>query len=165
MMIHRASSPLLNVEDVLPVLNQITIFGSLTESELYSLFRLLERVSYRSGEYVFQQGEEPSQIYIILSGKVKIVAEEEDTTLELVEFGVGQCFGETSVIAIQPHAASALAAENTELIVLTRETLLSIFDSNPELFGKLVLNIAREACRRLHNTDETILHYFCKKKR
>jgi CRP-like cAMP-binding protein len=157
-MTNRSSVPLLNVETILPILNEITIFASLSESELYSVFRSLEKVSYKSGEYIFEQGEEPTQIYIVQSGKVKIIIKAEDTPLELVEFGVGQCFGETSVIAIQPHAANALAVEDTELIVLTREALLSIFDSNPELFGKLILNIAREACRRLHHTDETILH-------
>ncbi len=72
---------------------------------------------------------------------------------------MGDCFGETAAIGIQPHSASALAVEDTELIVLSRAALLSIFDSDKELFGMLILNIAREACRRLHKSDEIFLHY------
>jgi CRP-like cAMP-binding protein len=67
------------------------------------------------------------------------------------------------VIGIQPHSASAVAVEPTELIVLPRAALFSIAESDPPLFAQLALNIAREACRRLHATDETLLHYFCRK--
>jgi len=52
---------------------------------------------------------------------------------------------------------------DTKLIVLSRQTLLSIFNLDKEIFGILILNIAREACRRLHDTDEILLHYVCKK--
>jgi CRP-like cAMP-binding protein len=152
--------PLLDIENVVPILNKIAIFGGLSQKQLYFLFRLLKKVSYCAQEYIFKEGEEPSHIYIVRSGRVKMVVGVEDTPLEIISFGVGQCFGETSVIAIEPHSASAIAVEDTELIVLSRQALLSIFDADKELFGMLILNIAREACRRLHRTDETLLHYF-----
>ena len=151
--------PLLDIESIFSILNKISIFGVLSDKQLYSVFKLLQKVSYSAGEYIFKQGEAPGHIYIIRSGKVKIVINAEGTPLEIIEFGVGQCFGETSVIAIQSHSASAIASEDTELIVLSRTALLSIFDSDKKLFGILILNIAREACRRLHKTDEILLHY------
>jgi CRP-like cAMP-binding protein len=117
------------------------------------------------GEFIFKQGDEPTHIYVVMSGRVKIVFEAEGTPLEIIEFGVGQCLGETSVIAIMPHSASALVTQDAELIVLSRAALLSLFESDKELFGRLILNIAREACRRLHNTDEILLHYFSKEKK
>jgi len=154
---------LMDIERVVPILNKISLFGGLSDKQLYALFQLLQLVSYKSGEYVFKQGDQPSHIYIIIRGTIKIIAEEEGTPLELITFSEGQSFGETAVIGVQPQSASALAIEDTDLIVLSRETLLSLSESDPEVFGTLILNIAREACRRLHNTDETILHYFCNK--
>jgi len=53
--------------------------------------------------------------------------------------------------------------EDTKLIALSRNALLSLFKSDLELFSILILNIAREACRRLHKTDEILLHYVLKK--
>jgi CRP/FNR family cyclic AMP-dependent transcriptional regulator len=79
--------------------------------------------------------------------------------LELIVIGQGHYFGETSVVGIQLHAATAIAIENTEYIVLSRNALLSLFKSDFELFSILILNIAREACRRLYETDEILLHY------
>ena len=151
--------PLLDIEDVLPILNDISIFAGLSDKQLYTLFRLLEKTSYKAGEKVFEQGSQPSHIYIIQSGSVKLVINEKSNPLELIVVEQGQCFGETSVIGIQPHAATAITVEDTELIVLSRNALLSLLKSNLDLFSILILNIAREACRRLHKTDEILLHY------
>jgi len=155
----RRSYSLLEIDEVLPILNEISIFAGLSDVQLHKLFQLLRKTSYKAGEKVFEEGEEPSHIYIVQSGSVKLVVNAEDTPLELIVFEEGQCFGETSVIGIQPHAATAVCVEDTELIVLSRNTLLSLYKSDLELFSTLILNIAREACRRLAKTDEILLHY------
>jgi signal-transduction protein with cAMP-binding, CBS, and nucleotidyltransferase domain len=106
-------------------------------------------VSYKANETVFEQGEEPGHIYIVKNGKVKLVVWEDGTPLELIEFEQGHCFGEASVIGIQPHQGAAI--------------LMSIYDSDKELFSILILNIAREVCRRLYASDDIFLHYLSKK--
>jgi len=40
---------------------------------------------------------------------------------------------------------------------------VSLLKSELELFSILILNIAREACRRLHKMDEILLHYVLRK--
>jgi CRP-like cAMP-binding protein len=150
---------LTNIDDVFRILNEISIFGGLSEGQVRELYKLLKRVKYGRDDIIFAQGDEPGHIYIILSGRVKIVMESPEGALELVVFGAGHCFGETSAIAIEPHSASAIVIEDTELLVLSRKALLSIFESDKELFSLLILNIAREACRRLHKTSEILLHY------
>jgi len=154
--------PLLHIEEVLPIINTIAIFGGLSEQELYTLFRLLKSVGYSEGERIFEQGEEATHIYIIQKGSVKLVIDIDTEPLELAEMTSGQCFGESSVIGIQPHSVTAVATTDTTLIVLTSEALLDLYNSDSGLFGKLILNIAREACRRLHKADETLLHYVAK---
>jgi CRP-like cAMP-binding protein len=155
--------PLLEIEDVLLILNEISIFAGLSEKQLCALFRILEKTDYKKGEKVFEEGSKPSNIYIIKSGSVKLVINEKSDPLELFVFGEGHCFGETSVIGIQPHAATAIAVEDTELIVLSRNAMLSLMKTDLDLFSILILNIAREACRRLHKTDEILLHYVLRK--
>jgi len=150
---------LMEIEDILSILNKISIFAGLTDEQLHSLFQLLETIHYDAGETVFEQGDHPSHIYVIRSGKIKLVATKDDTPFELVVFDQGQCFGESSVIGIQPHAATATAVEDTELIALSRQALLSIYESDLALFSKLIMNIARETCRRLRSSSEVLLHY------
>ncbi|VGO14964.1 Cyclic AMP receptor protein [Pontiella desulfatans] len=159
MAIEKYRLPLLDVEGVLPILNKIAVLGGLDDAQLYTVFRMLETEHYNKGEFIFRQGDAPSHIRIVRSGKVRMVENVDGTAMELCEFGPGDCFGETSVIAIHTHTASALAVEETELLVIPREKLFALYDSDPKLFGMLALNIAREACRRLNKTEDIMLHY------
>jgi CRP-like cAMP-binding protein len=159
MAIEKYRLPLLDIENVLPILNRIAIFGGLDDNQLYTVFRMLETEHYGKGELVFRQGDSPSHIRIIRQGRVRMIENVNGTPLELFEFTTGDCFGETSVIAIHPHTASALALEDTDLLVIPRDKLFALYDPDPKLFGMLMMNIAREACRRLNKTEDIMLHY------
>ncbi len=156
---NRTYVPLDSIEDVLPILDDISLFGGFSDEQVQTIFQHLVCISYKAGDMVFRQGDTASEIYIIHSGTIKIVVNVEATPLELIEYGVGQCFGESSAIGILPHSASAVATSDLHLLVLKNEALHEISKDDPVLFGRLILNIAREVCRRLHNADETILHY------
>lgn len=149
--------PLLDLQRVLPILDQISLFGGLSEDQLHTMFGKLKLVHYKAQDMIFKQGDQPSYIYIVLTGEIRLVFEHADHPLSKAQFLPGACFGETSVIGIQPHSASTLAVVDTDLLVLSKENLMEIFDSDKTLFGMLILNIAREASRRLHKADDLLL--------
>jgi CRP/FNR family cyclic AMP-dependent transcriptional regulator len=149
-----------DIEDVLSILNRISLFGGLSEAQLRAVFSHLRQSHYPAGEFVFREGDQPSDIYIIRCGTVEMVLDADDRRLAEAVFTVGMCFGETAVIGIAPHTASAITREDTDLIVLPREALFALWETDKELFGMLVLNIAREACRRLQQADRVLLRYF-----
>jgi CRP/FNR family transcriptional regulator, cyclic AMP receptor protein len=62
-------------------------------------------------------------------------------------------------MAVQSHMVTALAAEETELMVLSREALLGLQHDDIKLFALLMMNIAREIARRLKLTDDILLQY------
>jgi CRP/FNR family cyclic AMP-dependent transcriptional regulator len=159
MMSAHPREPLLDLDEVLAILNRISLFGGLDDRQLYEVFRQLQCTQYTKGEFVFREGDAPSDIYIVQSGSVELVLDADGMALAEAEFGVGACFGETAVIGIEPHTASAVVKENAELIILPRTALFDFWDTDKALFGMLVLNIAREACRRLARADEVLLHY------
>ena len=163
MIVKKQCLPLTDTENILAILNRVSILAGFTEEQLNHIFGLLEKVSYKAGEKIFEQGEQPSHIYIVESGSVKLTVSRDEANLELIVFDTGCLFGEASVIGIQPHCATATAVEDTELIVLSRTALLSIYESDTKLFSILILNIAREVCRRLHASDKTLLHYVLRK--
>lgn len=156
---HVPHEPLLEIDRVLPILDQISLFGGLSEVQLYSLFKRLRKVTYDKGEVIFRQGDQPSYIYIVLSGSVRLVFDLKVVPFSAAQLKPGACFGETALIGIQPHSATSLAEEKTELMVLAKEDLMWLAEHEMALFGLLALNIAREACRRLYQTETNILHY------
>jgi len=155
----KTTKPLLEVKKVLPILNKISILAGLSDSQLYDISQMLEKVTCDHEEVIFKQGGKPSYIYIIKKGQIKLLVENGSTPFELVTFGEGDCFGESSIIGICPHAATAVAHGETELAVLSRSTLMSLYETDIHLFSTLILNIAREVSRRLNHSSETMLKY------
>lgn len=151
--------PLMDYDYVMSILNEISIFAGLSDKQLPEFFKLLNKLTFETDEIIFNQGEQPDYIYVVEKGRVKIIVNEGNTDYELIVFEQGQCFGEASVIGIQPHKGTAIATEHTELIVLSRQALMSIYKNDKDMFSILILNIAREACRRIHSTEDILLHY------
>jgi len=157
--------PLVNIEEVRPLLSKISIFGGLKGTQIDEILKLLKTVKYEQGEYIYKRGEALSYIYIIMEGEVKMMIEDKGVFIELISFKKGDCFGETSVIGIQSHSSNALAVKPTELIVLEPSKLLNIHETDKEIFGLLILNIARETARRLHQSNEALVQNMLKKNR
>lgn len=156
---------LLDIEKVISILNKIAIFGALSEKQLYKVFRLLHKSTYKKNSFIFNQGDHSENIFIVMSGKVELVLDAKGEYLAKGLFTAGECFGETGVIGIEKHTASAIAIEETELIVFPRKKLFDLWETDRDLFAMLILNIAREACRRLNQSDEVILRYFSERKK
>ena len=148
--------PLMSVDSVLPILDRIAIFGGLTESQLGKVFQRLRPVSYGANQVVFEEGEAASYIYIVQEGAVKLVFDVYGEAHLKAVLTPGNCFGETSLIGIQPHSVTAITREPTELLVLSGDALNELLQEDKELFSMLVLNIARESCRRLFKTNEQL---------
>lgn len=152
-------SQALSLKEQLETLQGVTIFSGFSTDNLRYICNNCPVLDAPEGEMIIKEGTEASEIMILLRGRVSIVLNMSEEPLELMEFGVGSCIGEASVIGIQSHSASAVVLENAVLMVLHRKVLMDLFDNNKSLFSLLILNIARELARRLQRTDSILLHY------
>lgn len=157
-MTQKNNSSVLDYEKVLPILGKVSIFGGLNDTQIHQLLKSLQRVEYKAGDTIFKKGEGPSHIYVIKKGRIEILLGHDKPMETPIIFEVGDCFGESSVIGIQPHTATAVAIEDCTLIMLSRNALMKFFNHDKELFGLLILNIARETSRRLHRANEALLY-------
>lgn len=150
-------APLTDVDSVLSILSKISFLGGVSDEQRAKIFRRMEVVSFKAGEYVSRQGEEPSHIYIIRSGRVELLISDDDVAVRKREFTVGECFGEAAMLAMINNTASFRAAEDSEFIVISRRALADLRREDPALFCTLLLNIARELARKLQYSDEILL--------
>lgn len=148
-----------DLEEFFELKAQTTILGGLSDEQVAELLSKMETDHYSDDQPIFYSGDPASAIYIVLRGAVRLDFGDEMHPLSQIEFQPGDCFGETSVIGIQPHSAGAVAKGDVTLLTLTTNTLHSLYETDTKLFAMLVLNIAREASRRLHHTDSLFLAY------
>lgn len=151
--------PLADPESVFPILSDIALFGGMSERQISGVCRWLEQGLYVRGEHIFQKGDEPSHIYIVIRGRIDLLIVDQGLTLQKKTLVAGDCFGEASLMAMQRHANTAVARDDSEVIVLSKQALLRLQKEDAALFSLLMMNIARELARRLRLTDEILLRH------
>jgi len=114
---------------------------------------------FKRDETVFHQGDPGDALYIVASGRVKVVLPSPDASegAILATLARGQFFGELAMLDGQPHSADVVAIEPTETLVLGRTDFERLFESEPSIRRSLVLALAREL-RRLTDHVEA-LHF------
>jgi len=151
--------PLLDATKIQSILSKISLLGGLNDSQLKTVLDELRTLKVKKGDVIFKQNEQPTYIYIVLTGQIKTSSDCNGTALELMTVEPGQCFGETSLIGIQPHSVTATALIDCKLVVLSRDALLTLFEKDKELYSMLVLNIARETSRHLRDSRKHFVEY------
>ena len=127
---------------------KVSLLGALNEKQVMSLLSYMERKTFTPGETIFGQEDLPSKIYIISSGRVHLTVKRNDKTVVAVDYLPGDCFGETAVIGIQPQMGEAVALGNVETLILSKSSLMELLEDDVNLFGILMMNIARDISRR-----------------
>ena len=115
---------------------------------------MVEMMYYEKGSVIFEEGAWELSMYEILNGKIGIYnnygAENE---VLLTELTVGQYFGELAVIDTLPRSATAVALEDSEVILVKNSEFDDYLTRNPEK----LLDIFQGLCSRLQelSTDYT----------
>ena len=152
-----AFKPLENFDAVVSILSEISMFGGITEAQQNDIFSRVEIGTFRRGETIFQEGDDPTHIYIVKSGLVGLFISDKEVKIEKKRLGKGECFGHVALISINKHNLSAVAVVDSDIIVFSKELLHQLRHEESDLFSLLMLNIARELARRLQYTDELLL--------
>ncbi len=94
---------------------------------------------YQKGDVIIREGEISDHMYVILSGRVRVFANNEDdrkVVLNIQE--AGEYFGEIALIDESPRSASVEALEYTALSVITRENFEVCLAERPDLAGSFL---------------------------
>lgn len=84
--------------------------------------RFLERRVIYSGQYVFHEGEEGDRAFLVEKGCISIERTKPDGTLAILgQVGKGGIFGEMALVDDQPRMASAVARQESTIVIVGRD--------------------------------------------
>jgi CRP/FNR family cyclic AMP-dependent transcriptional regulator len=129
------------------------LFAALPISAIEDLTARMTVRKVSVGSAVVAQDEPGDAMFLIMSGRVKVVMFGEsgrEVTLSLLR--AGDSFGEMSLFDQGPRSAHCLAIEPTTLLVLSRDDLMKHMQAHP----RTAINLVSEMARRLRKADETI---------
>lgn len=97
---------------------------------------------------------------ILIKGKVDVYKRSDDReNKKVTAIRPGRTMGEMSVIDDQPHSATGIAAEDVELVMLTKSGLERLIEEDPMLAVQVVLKIASLLSMRLRQTTGALADY------
>jgi NTE family protein len=114
-------------------LQVVPAFASLEDNALLKIVGASANLAWPAGGSVFEKGTPGDALYIVLSGCIAIIDPDGGHDSEIARVPPGEFFGEVSLMMDTSHSMTARALEDTELMVLPKESLQELLDSNPEL--------------------------------
>ncbi|MFN3700996.1 MAG: Crp/Fnr family transcriptional regulator [Alphaproteobacteria bacterium] len=112
-----------------------------------------ENIVYFAGERILKKGETADKAYMILSGKVRVYLKNNEKVVDLATLAEGEIFGETAIFDGGEYGANVDALEETELLVITPQSLKDMMKSCDPVLSALVKMLTN----RLNQTNKKLL--------
>jgi CRP-like cAMP-binding protein len=108
-------------------------FAPLDDRALLRIVGASANLVWKAGSLVFEKGDPSDALYVVLSGQVLVFDVRDGREVEVARLGPGQSFGELSLLLHTVHSRSARALEDSELLVVPKESFEEVLASNPVL--------------------------------
>jgi CRP-like cAMP-binding protein len=135
------------------VLAATELFQGVSPDELSNLARQAGTRRLVRGDILFNEGEEPDALFVVLRGRVAIANKSFDgreSVVALME--PGDLFGEMGMLDGRPRSAEGRALEPSEVLVLEYGPVRTLLEQHPELLWGVVRMLAD----RLRGMDEAL---------
>jgi CRP-like cAMP-binding protein len=141
---------------LIKALRNVPGFDALDDRTLLRVVGASVNLAYSAGSLVFQKGTPGEALYVVLSGRVRINDVIDGEEIEIAATQPGDYFGETSLLLTSTHTKSVQAVEDSELLVLDKDSFRRLLDTYPEvaeIVHKRLEERVPEEERRLLETD------------
>lgn len=105
----------------------------------------------QDGELLYARGDEPTGLFGVVSGRVRISATSLDgREVTVTFFDPGDWLGEISIFDGLPRISDAYAVGDTEVLVLARSAIQDLLSRQPELYAPFVKILCGKLRMALH---------------
>jgi CRP-like cAMP-binding protein len=135
------------------LLNEVELFRGIAPEDLDELAEAAEDRTFRRGDVLFSEGDEPTELFVVTSGRIAIANKSVDgreSVVALMERG--DLFGEMPLFDGLNRSAEARALERSSVIAIPYAPLRALYEAQPELLWNVVSLLAT----RLRSTDEAL---------
>ncbi len=122
------------------------LFGPLDLDTFAEVEAELTWLHLARGEQLIRQGETDANLYVLISGRLQVAAEDQDRQEQMIgEIVPGESVGEMQLLTGEPRSASVYAIRDSELVMLSKAG----FDRLVEKYPQIMKQIAQQVIQRL----------------
>jgi len=127
----------------LNVFRQIDFFSGVPVEVMKLFASLCKRQSYKTGDFIFRQGNDDECSYYILSGSAKLVFAKEEKEYFIREYEAESYFGVLSLMTPMVKQFSLMATRDTTCMVMSRKAFSKVVDQFPGIPLKIIRSIGQ----------------------
>lgn len=139
------------------LLQKVPLFSGLAPERLEALVDATSTKRLAAREPLFHQDDPAAQVYVVASGRLKVVAtskEGDDVLLAILD--EGEVVGELPMLTGGRRTASVVALEPCELLALARRDFLRFLREQPEAAIELMVVLAERLVRISEFAEDTL---------
>lgn len=134
------------------ILARMPLFRPLNDREILRVLQVTDVITYRPGEVVISEGEKGEELFIVLSGQLKVSRK----GAEVATLAPGAHVGEMALVRSQPRSATVTAETLSELMVIRRQEFFEILRKEHQLAVKLLWQFTGVLADRLAETTREL---------
>ncbi len=135
---------------------RVDLFKGISPEDVARIFARGLTMTMEKGNVIFYKGTTGNQMFVILSGKVSLL----DGKKHLADLSAGDMFGEMALINNEPRSATAMAAETSQLFVLSETFFQKLMTKRIAI--RMLLNIIGTMSTRLRTMNKRLLELTAK---
>jgi len=108
---------------------------------------------YHDGEIIIKQGDTENCMYVIQSGEVEVLRDNNGTQVRLAIRKSGEFFGEMALFSKEVRSATVKAIGNARVLTVDRKNLLNSIQKDPSLAFRIIETLSK----RLRDLSEEIV--------
>lgn len=141
------------MSDLVNILRNTSLFAALEDDELAMISSLIDTRHFSKGQIIFTRGDVGDSLYIVRDGQVEVSSDStEGTKIVFAEYPPGEVFGEISLLDGGPRTATAVATEDSDLLIFDRTDVLALVTKHPDA----ALDLLAVMGRKLRSTNELL---------
>jgi CRP/FNR family transcriptional regulator, cyclic AMP receptor protein len=127
------------------ILRDVPLFALLDDEEAAVLAGQVELKTFAARERIYKIGDSGAEAYVVISGKVRVFALDEDQQEVVIdEPGKGEFFGFASMLEETPHQTNAVVLEESECLEVSRDDIAVLLSRKPMAGMDLLTTLGRQ---------------------
>lgn len=147
-------------EQVCNMMEKTDIFRDMEHKDIEQIALYITAYRAKKGATVMIEGDRENYMFILVAGRLQIIKRDEgNADKKLATVRAGKSIGEMSVIDGMNHSATAIAVEDSELLLLTKHNFDMLLERNPVMGLVMMKKIASLMSLRLRQTSGVLVDY------
>lgn len=142
----------MSIEQEVEILRRIPLFANVEPSKLKLMCFASERITYKSGQSLFEQGDVGDAAFIIVDGTAEVIVTRE-APMVVAQVGKNDIVGEIAILVDIPRTATVRATSELTALKITKDLFFRMVTDFPEMG----VEIMRVLAHRLEATTADLL--------